>query len=102
MAQRIRKRKCKNCGLFFPPDPRNARQQQFCSKPECRKASKAASQKRWLKKEENRDYFRGPDNVLRVQEWRRDHPGYWRPKTPPKAMPLQDLLAEKTAGKSTP
>ena len=95
MARRIRKRKCPNCGLFFPPDPRNARRQRFCSKPECRKASKAVSQKRWLDKEVNRDYFRGPASVLRVQQWRRDHPGYWRPKATSEAIPLQDPLAEK-------
>jgi hypothetical protein len=58
-------------------------------------ASKAASQKRWLEKEENRDYFRGPANVIRVQQWRQDHPGYWRPKTTSEAIPLQDRSAEK-------
>lgn len=80
---------------FCPPDPRNAERQRFCNKPACRRASKSASQKRWLDKEENRDYFRGPHNVLRVQQWRRDHPGYWRPKVTPEAIPLQDPLAEK-------
>ena len=95
MAQRIRKRKCPNCGVFFPPDPRNAERQRFCSKPACRRASKSASQKRWLDKEENQDYFRGPANVLRVQQWRRDHPDYWRPKTTTEEVPLQDPLTEK-------
>jgi hypothetical protein len=41
-------------------------------------------------KEENRDHFRGPENVQRVQEWRRPHPGYWRPKA------SQDLSIKKT------
>jgi hypothetical protein len=31
-----------------------------------------------LNKPENRDYFRGPANVQRVQAWRAIHPGYWR------------------------
>jgi hypothetical protein len=44
-------------------------------------------------KEENRDHFRGSLNVQRVQEWRRAHPGYWRPKPSP-GPPLQDLLLE--------
>jgi hypothetical protein len=95
MTKRIRKRKCKNCPVFFPPDPRNAWHQEYCSKPECRKASKAASQKKWLMKEENRDHFRGPVNVQRVQEWRSTHPGYWRPKLSEELEPLQDLLIEK-------
>jgi hypothetical protein len=90
----MRKHRCKHCRLFFHPDPRNARKQQFCSTPECRKGSKAASQQRWLKKPENQDYFRGPDNVRRVQEWRKTHPGYWRRKACPKQGPLQDLLSK--------
>jgi hypothetical protein len=91
MAKRTRKRKCPCCGVFFTPDYRNRPRQRFCSKPECRKASKAASQWRWLKKPENRDYFRGPVNVDRVQEWRKAHPGYSRRNK----EPLQDHMAEK-------
>jgi len=56
--------------------------QRFCSKPECRHVSKVDSQRRWLQKPENVDYFRGPDNVKRVQLWRQAHPGYWRRQTP--------------------
>ncbi len=66
MAENKRK-KCCNCKELFIPDPRNAKRQKYCHKPECRKASKAASQKRWLQKPENRDYFSGPENVKRVQ-----------------------------------
>jgi hypothetical protein len=93
MAKRTRKRKCPCCGVFFTPDYRNRPWQRFCSKPECRKASKAASQKRWLKKPENHDYFRGPVNVGRVQEWRQAHPGYSRRKR----EPLQDHLSGKVS-----
>lgn len=96
MAIRIRTHKCKNCNDFFSPDCRNAWHQEYCFKPECRTASKAASRRKWLIKEENRDHFRGPENVQRVQEWRKCHPGYWRSKTPKKETPLQDLLPEKT------
>lgn len=95
MAKRIKKRKCRNCNRFFPPDSRNAWHQHYCKEPECRKASKAASQKRWLDKEENRDHFRGSENVQRVQEWRKNHPGYWRRKSAKGGEPLQDLLIEK-------
>ena len=70
--------KCLFCGTFFRGDPRNARHQKYCSAPACRKASKTASQRAWLAKAENLDYFRGPENVVRVQAWRAAHPGYWR------------------------
>jgi hypothetical protein len=72
------RRKCLHCGELFTPDPRNRRHQRYCSKTPCRKASKAASQHRWLAKAENRDYFRGLAAVARVRAWRADHPGYWR------------------------
>ena len=60
---KIKSKKCRDCGKLFKPDPRNVKNQWYCHRQECRKASKAASQKRWLQKPENRNYFRGPDNV---------------------------------------
>ena len=75
---RRRRRKCLNCGELFRPDPRNARHQRYCSGPPCRKASKAASQARWLAKPQNRDYFRGPAHTERVRAWRAANPGYSR------------------------
>ena len=95
MAQGIRRRKCKHCGRLFSPDPRNATRQRYCSSPECRRVSKASSQKRWLQKPENRDYFRGPHNVARVQSWRKAHPGYWRRKPQDTFHALQDPLKEQ-------
>jgi hypothetical protein len=88
MARNIRRRKCHHCGKLFSPDPRNTTRQRYCSQPACRKASKVSSQKRWLQEPENQDYFSGPQNVERVQHWRKEHPGYWRRK--PSA--LQDSL----------
>jgi hypothetical protein len=35
--------------------------------PECRKASKVESQRRWLSKPENQNHFRGSANVERVR-----------------------------------
>jgi hypothetical protein len=84
----LKRKKCKHCRKLFIPDPRNKKHQIYCSKPECRKASKRASQRRWLNKPENRDHFCGPINVARVQEWRRNHPGYSKKKK----TALQDLL----------
>ncbi len=74
----IRQRKCRNCKQYFTPDYRNVRHQYYCSKSECRKASKKQSQKKWLSKPQNKDYFKGKSNVLRVQQWREANPGYWR------------------------
>ena len=57
-----------------------------------KRASSKASQRRWLAKPGNRGYFRSPDNVERVREWRKNHPGYWRNhrRTPPAPPPLQE------------
>ena len=66
MSTRTR-RKCRHCAQLFRPDPRNALHQRYCSAPACRRASKAASQRRWLAKAANRDYFRGPEHVARVR-----------------------------------
>ena len=86
---RMKKKKCRHCGTLFLPDARNAKRQEYCAKPECKKASKKASQQRWLQKPENKNYFKGPTNVQRVQEWRKVHPGYSRRK-PAQANALQD------------
>jgi hypothetical protein len=88
----LRKRKCINCHKFFLPDARNAKRQQYCLKVECRKASKKASQRKWLNKPENQDYFRGSEHVERVQRWRSVHPGYWRKKPAGNETALQDPL----------
>ncbi len=97
----FQRKKCCHCRELFHPDPRNAKRQEYCRKSECRKASKAASQQRWLQKPENRDYFRGPENVKRVQEWRKANPGYWHRKPKPEENALQDLLnSQPTENKS--
>ena len=88
---RPRRRKCRHCRELFIPDHRNRNKQRYCASPECRQASKAAGQRKWLQKLENKNYFRGPENVRRVQEWRKDNPGYWK-KRQTKQKPLQDHL----------
>ncbi len=91
----IKRKKCCNCKELFIPDPRNINRQKYCSEPLCRKASKAASQQRWLQKPENQDYFCGPDNVKRVQQWREVNPRYWHRKQKNKHTALQDCLNEQ-------
>jgi hypothetical protein len=88
----IKRKKCRHCKLLFIPDARNAKRQNYCRRPACRNASKANSQRRWLQKPENQDYFSGPDNVERVQRWREANPGYWRRKQNNKQDALQDPL----------
>jgi hypothetical protein len=95
MTRQIRKRKCKKCYEYFLPDPHNIKKQRYCSKPDCRKASKAAAQARWLAQKDNRNYFRSPENVMRVQAWRAQHPGYWRKGTKSNNA-LQDHPPSKT------
>ena len=95
-------RKCSHCHIFFKPDPRSKGRQTFCSLPDCRQASKKVSQKKWLQKPQNKNYFCGPDNVRRVQLWRDKNPGYskrsqFASNTP---EPLQDsLIAQDTENK---
>ena len=87
-------RKCCHCATWFKPDPRNTYHQRFCRKKECQAASKAASQKKWCRR--NPSYFRGEGHVRRVRDWRKKHPGYWRREgagrggAPPDA--LQEVL----------
>ncbi len=67
----IKQTKCCHCGKLFIPDARNRSRQKHCFNPACRKASKAASQKKWLSKPENQNYFSGPENVQRVIDCRK-------------------------------
>lgn len=85
--------KCLNCKQLFVPDYRNRGRQEFCSEPECKRASKRVRQQRWLSKPENRDYFRDPQNVQRVQDWRKAHPGYWKHSQRKAVGTLQDACS---------
>ena len=96
MARRIR-RKCKHCLKLFRPDPRNHHHQRYCSAAACRRASKAASQARWLAAPENQDYFHHPEHAGRVKAWRSRHPGYWRKGSSARTA-LQDVLISQPIG----
>jgi hypothetical protein len=97
----IKRKKCRHCHRLFIPDPRNKDRQNYCGQPECRKASHVDSQRRWLQKPENRDYFRGPEHVGRVQRWRAQHPGYWRCKPRNRCDALQDPLIAQPVENNT-
>ncbi len=89
--RKTKKKKCRHCRRLFVPDHRNREKQNYCQKGPCRKASNKASQKKWLSKPENEDYFNCPDNVERVQKWRKGVPEYW--KRTKRSTTLQDLLS---------
>lgn len=93
---RNRKRKCFHCKGLFVADYRNRKRQKYCSKPECRQASKRASQRKWVTSRKGNNYFKGPYNVLRVQEWRKANSGYWRKKSSDCEKPLQDSLPSQS------
>jgi hypothetical protein len=86
-----KRRRCLHCRHLFHRHPRTRTQQRFCSAPACRAASKKASQRHWLGKPENRDYFCGMQHVNRVQAWREKHPEYGR-KRPLSAELLQEMI----------
>jgi len=92
---------CLHCRAAFVPCPTHRTTQQYCSKPECRKASKAAAQARWRQQPQNQAYFRGPEHVERVRRWRARHPGYGRKKPsarpPAPALALQDFACPQAA-----
>ena len=82
MSPKPKRRKCRCCSTFFFPDYRNWQHQHYCGKPECRWASKLASQQRWYRKPKNLSHFRNGEGTERVRTWRKAHPGYWRKKAP--------------------
>lgn len=91
------RRKCLCCKELYRPDRRNLRHQRYCSKPTCRKESKAQSQRCWQQRPENQNYFRGQENSRRVREWRKRNPGYWRKKKTSVQLPLQEVCQEQVA-----
>lgn len=94
-------RKCLCCRTFFKPHARSKGRQKYCSQSDCQKASKRASQQKWLQKPHNKDYFSGPENVLRVQQWRANNPGYSKKvsHSSPDKPPLQDDLISQVIEK---
>jgi hypothetical protein len=90
--------KCLNCNEKHRCEPRKRGSQRYCPKPDCRRASKAASQRKWAARPENQNYFRGTDNCERVRQWRLAHPGYWRNKRSALKGTLQEISKLQTIG----
>ena len=80
--KRYRRRKCKGCQEWFMPQPHNAYHQEYCTAPLCRLASKRESARRYRNKQrKNRNKEEDKAEVIRVQLWRHNNPGYWRNTT---------------------
>ena len=90
------RRKCLNCKGLFLPDYRSGQRQRYGHKPDCRKASKRESQRVWLAKPENQNYFRDAQNAERVGQWQKAHPDYWKNTARYRSRTLQDRCPEQT------
>jgi len=88
--KQTRARKCHHCGQLYHPDYRTSDRQEYCSAVTCRQASHRVAQLRWWRQPENQAYYRGADQVRRVQAWRKQHPGYWKKKRAEPLVALQD------------
>ena len=95
-------RKCPHCEGFFQPDARNRQRQRYCAKEPCRRASKAASQRRWVSEPANADYFQGADNAARARAWQAAHPGYWKKRPKRSPVILQVVLQEPCRAQTAP
>jgi len=84
-----RKKKCLHCKCLYKLSKYNWDRQMYCLKPECQSVRKKQSQKNWLSKQKKDDLFSSKENIQRVQEWRKNNPGYW--KRSKQKTPLQDL-----------
>jgi hypothetical protein len=91
--------KCLHCNEIHDYEPRSRGRQRYCPAPDCRRASKAESQRRWLSRPENESYFRGAAHAERVRQWRKEHPGYWRKKISAPGGTLQEI-SEKISERS--
>ena len=64
---------CCHCGVFFKRSPRH-KDQDYCLKPDCRRARKAAWKRERMRTDEE---FR-LNHCLSNQKWARANPGYWK------------------------
>lgn len=83
------KNKCLYCKCLYHPCKYNWDRQGYCLKEECQLVRKKRNQQKWLSKKENKNFFKGSENVQRVREWRKKNPGYWRRRK--KKNALQDF-----------
>ena len=73
----ILKRACAVCDKSFIPNKFASARQTVCTAPGCHRSAKKTRQADWQAR--NPEYFRGPENVERVRQWRQQNPD-WRKK----------------------
>lgn len=90
-----RKIRCKHCMEYFYPDNYNRHHQRYCCKDDkCRKASRAASSKKYRKKKTEDAPFRQKESE-RVKVWQRKKPDYWKkPKKRAKKSTENEVLRD--------
>ena len=74
---------CCHCGDLFPPSPRH-KSQDYCMKPKCRRAKKAAWKRHKMRTDPDYKFNQRMSN----KKWAEANPGYWkgyRKKNPEKA-----------------
>ena len=64
---------CCHCGGFFTPSPRH-KNQNYCMKPDCRRAKKAA----WKREKLRTDPDFKLDQQLSNKKWAKANPDYWK------------------------
>jgi hypothetical protein len=87
--------KCLCCNELFVPNYRSKGRQRFCAQTDCQKARKRASQKAWLAKPANQNYFRDAENAARVRHWQKEHPDYWKNSARRQRRTLQDACPQQ-------
>lgn len=73
---KIKKKKCDHCNNFFVPDKYNYHVQSYCSKSECRHASRIASRRNYRRKDTNRTPEKRKKESKRIKKWQKTHPDY--------------------------
>jgi len=69
--KRPKPHKCLSCTKFFLPDHRNGWHQEYCSEEACQRESHRAAQAKYRASPKGRSSTTKPDEVKRMQEWRR-------------------------------
>jgi hypothetical protein len=88
-------RHCAHCGQRFIVNHRIGKRHRFCGAPACVRTSRATAQEKWRSQQANRDHFTGSAHVLRVQEWRKTHPHYWRKRRAAKLVLSRQFVLPK-------
>ena len=89
---------CCHCGDFFPKSPRH-KNQDYCMKPACCRAKKAA----WKRKKMREDLDYRLNQKTSNKKWAEANPGYWkeyRKRTPAKAERNRILQRIRNRGRT--